>query len=105
MKTLILRRGIFISLGIIVLLLFVFIFNDADDSSDILSDSHRQSLKSQTPNHIGQQEYGEIERPKADPIYDIKVLSDLESQIGALHENIEEFSSLNRDDSQGLGFS
>ena len=143
MKTLVVRRGIFLSLGIVVLLLFIFIFavNDPDDSSDILSDSSRRLPKSQNPNQSGDLENVQMDRPdvqaqgstdqtepgptklrnsrtKSDrsvpgsggpwiPVQadetsqEQEQLNGLESQLGALHENVEEFSNLNRDDTQG----
>ena len=106
MKTLVVRRGIFLSLGIVGLLLFIFVFavNDPDDSSDILSDSSRRLPKSQNPNQTGDLENVQMDRPdvQADETSQEKEqLSGLESQLGALHENVEEFSNLNRDDTQG----
>ena len=106
MKTLVVRRGIFLSLGIIGLLLFIFIFavNDANDSSDILSDSSRRLPKSQNPSQTGDLENVQMDRPdvQADETSQEKEqLNGLESQLGALHENVEEFSNLNRDDTQG----
>ena len=105
MKTLVLRRGIFVSLGIVGLLLFIFIFaiNDPDDSSDILSDSSRRLPKSQNQNQIGDLENVQMDRPDvhADEIQETEHFSGLESQLGALHGNVEELSNLNRDDTQG----
>jgi len=105
MKTLVLRRGIFVSLGIVGLLLFIFIFaiNDPDDSSDILSDSSRRLPKGQNQNQIGDLENVQMDRPDvhADEIQETEHFSGLESQLGALHGNVEELSNLNRDDTQG----
>ena len=105
MKTLVLRRGIFVSLGIVGLLLFIFIFaiNDPDDSSDILSDSSRRLPKSQNQNQIGDLENVQMDRPnvQAEEIQETEHFSGLESQLGALHGNVEELSNLNRDDTQG----
>ena len=106
MKTLVVRRGIFLSLGIVGLLLFIFIFavNDPNDSSDILSDSSRRLPKSQNPSQTGDLENVQMDRPdvQADETSQEKEqLNGLESQLGALHENVEEFSNLNRDDTQG----
>ena len=107
MKTLVLRRGIFLGLSIVGLLLFLFIFaiNDSDDSSDILSDSSRRLPKSQNPNQTGDLANIQMDRPNGSdlPTQDFERLNGLESQIGALHGNMEKFSSLNRDDSQGKG--
>ena len=93
MKTLVLRRGIFVALGIVGLLLFMFIFaiNDPDDSSDILSDSSRRLPKSQNPNQISDLENVQMDCP----------FSGLESHLGALHGYVEELSNLNNDDTQG----
>ena len=105
MKTLVVRRGIFLSLGIVGLLLFIFIFaiNDPDDSSDILSDSSRRLPKSQNPSQTGDLENVQMDRPdvQADEIKETEHFSGLESQLGALHGNAEELSNLNRDDTQG----
>ena len=106
MKTLVLRRGIFVSLGIVGLLLFMFVFaiNDPDDSSDILSDSSRRLPKSQNPNQIGDLENVPMDRPDVqagNKIQETEHFSGLESQLGALHGNVEELSNLNRDDTQG----
>ena len=106
MKTLVVRRGIFLSLGIVGLLLFIFVFavNDPDDSSDILSDSSRRLPKSQNPNQTGDLENVQMDRPDVqvdDTSQEKEQLNGLESQLGALHENVEEFSNLNRDDTQG----
>ena len=105
MKTLVLRRGIFVSLGIVGLILFLFIFaiNDPDDSSDILSDSSRRLPKSQNPNQIGdlenvQMDRPEMDRPAGDKIQETEHFSGLESRLGG---NVEELSNLNRDDTQG----
>ena len=102
----VLRRAIFVSLGIVGILLFMFIYatNDPDDSSDILSDSSRRLPKSQNPDQTGDLENVQMDRPdiQADETSQEKEqLNGLETQLGALHENVEEFSNLNRDDTQG----
>ena len=105
MKTLILRRGILLAASTVGLLIFLLMFtiHDPNDSSDILSDSSRRLLKGQNI---------EMARPDlpVDPISaDAKIedserLRGLESQIGALHGNMENINSLNRDDTQGRCF-
>ena len=106
MKTLVLRRGIFVSLGIVGLLLFIFIFavNDPGDSSDILSDSSRRLPKSQNPNQTGDRESVQMDRPDVladDTIQEIEQLNGVESQLGAFEGNMDDLSNLNRDDTQG----
>ena len=105
MKTLVMRRGIFLSLGIVGLLLFIFIFavNDPNDSSDILSDSSRRLPKSQNPNQTGDHETVQMDRPdvQAEDVQVGETIDHLESQLEAFDGNVEQFSNLNRDDTQG----
>ena len=102
MKTLILRRGILLAASTVGLLIFLLMFtiHDPNDSSDILSDSSRRLLKGQNI---------EMDRPADsisgdEKIQDSERLRGLESQIDALHGNMENINSLNRDDTQGKCF-
>ena len=98
MKTLVLRRAIFVSLGIVGILLFMFILaiNDGYDS--------RRLPRSQNPNQISDLENVQMDRPDVqagDKIQETEQFSGLESRLGALHGYVEELSNLNRDDTQG----